>query len=47
MELQVVMYISEYSPAAVCSEPEVQVFLKQLKQLPKVQYVIKTETVTH
>jgi hypothetical protein len=43
IESLMVINISEYRSATMYSEPEVQVFLKQLEQLTKVQYVIKQE----
>jgi hypothetical protein len=36
----VVFRTSEYRLAAMYSEPEVQLFLKQLKQINKLKYVI-------
>jgi hypothetical protein len=40
MESQIFINISQYRAVAMYSETEVQVFLKELKQLTTVQYVI-------
>jgi hypothetical protein len=43
MKSQAVINISGYRAAAMYSEPDVQMFPKQLKQLTKIQYVIKSK----
>jgi hypothetical protein len=40
MVSQIFLYISQYRAATMYSKKEVQVFLKQLKQLTTAQYVI-------
>jgi len=40
MESQILINISQYRSAAMCSETEMQAFPKQLKELTTVQYVI-------
>jgi hypothetical protein len=41
MESQMLINISDYRSAEMYSDPEVQVFLKKLKQHTTVEYVIR------